>query len=142
MKLKIIFGLFLLCVAFIISCQSEDQLEFKRYYSSGSLIYQSNCQNCHGEKGEGLSTLIPPLTDSVFLKANRETLACIVKYGLSGKINLASKTYEGQMPANDAAAVHIAEVITYITNSFGNKMGTITTQQVNEDLNKCGQGNH
>jgi mono/diheme cytochrome c family protein len=137
MKLKLAIGLLLSCVVLVISCQSNEDLEFKRYYSSGMLIYQNKCQNCHGEKGEGLSALIPPLTDSVYLKANRGNLACIVKYGLSGQLNLAGKTFEGQMPANDGAAIHIAEVLTYITNSFGNKMGTITTQQVNTDLLNC-----
>ncbi|MDB5010466.1 MAG: hypothetical protein JWQ06_1255 [Mucilaginibacter sp.] len=137
MKLNIIIGLGLICLSLIISCQSEDQLEFKRYYSSGSLIYQNRCQNCHGAKGEGLSALIPPLTDSAYLKTNKETLACAVKYGLKGKINISQKVFEGQMPANDLAPVAIAEVLTYITNSFGNKMGTITSEQVNKDLAKC-----
>ena len=137
MRLGITIGLVLSALMLIISCQSDEQLEFSRYYSSGSVIYQSKCQNCHGNKGEGLSALIPPLTDSVYLKTNKKTLACIVKYGLNGSINLAGKTFEGQMPANDLAPVELAEVLTYITNSFGNKLGTITTQQVNDDLSKC-----
>ena len=41
------------------------------------------------------------------------------------------------MPANDLAPVEIAEVLTYINNSFGNKMGIITLQQANDDLLKC-----
>lgn len=121
----------------IISCQSEDQLEFNRYYSSGSIIYQSKCQNCHGAKGEGLLALIPPLTDSIYLKTNKQTLACAVKYGLKGKLSISGKLFEGQMPANDLPPVAIAEVLTYITNSFGNKLGTVTTQQVNDNLSRC-----
>jgi mono/diheme cytochrome c family protein len=137
MKLKIIAFLNLLCIIAIVSCQSEDELEFKRYYSSGALTYQNKCQNCHGDKGQGLSALIPPLTDTTYLKVNKAKLACIVKFGLSGEINVQNKKFEGQMPANDAASVHIAEVLTYIANSFGNKMGTVTTQSVNDALANC-----
>jgi mono/diheme cytochrome c family protein len=137
MKLGFVIGLVLSGIALIVSCQSDDQLEFNRYYTSGSVIYQNKCQNCHGTKGEGLSALIPPLTDSVYLKSQQHTLACIVKYGLNGNINIANKTFEGQMPANDMAPIGIAEVLTYITNSFGNKLGTITSQQINDDLSKC-----
>jgi mono/diheme cytochrome c family protein len=137
MKLKIIIGLGLVCIAFIISCQTDDQLEFNRYYSNGRTIYQSKCQNCHGAKGEGLLALIPPLTDSVYLKSHKDSLACIIKYGLSKYINVSGRSFEGQMPVNDLPSVEIASALTYITNSFGNKMGTITSQQVDSDLSGC-----
>ena len=137
MKLKIITGISLLLAILIVSCQSESELEFSRYYSAGSLVYQSKCQNCHGANGEGLSALIPPLTDSVYLKTNKTRLACLVKYGLKGQLSVHNKTFEGDMPATDLAPVHIAEVLTYITNSFGNKMGTVTSLQVENDLKNC-----
>ncbi len=137
MKAGLIIGLIIVCITLIISCQNEDQIEFNRYYTSGSVIYQSKCQNCHGAKGEGLSALIPPLTDSVYLKTNKQALPCMVKNGLNGSINMTNKTFEGQMPANDLAPIELAEVLTYITNSFGNKMGAITAQQINADLSKC-----
>jgi len=137
MKLKIIIVLLLSGLVLIISCQSEDDLEFTRYYSNGMVVYQSKCQNCHGANGQGLSALIPPLTDSVYLKVNKTNLACYVKYGLKGEVKLAGKTFNDAMPANDMASVDIAEVLTYITNSFGNKMGVVTSQQVDDDLKNC-----
>jgi mono/diheme cytochrome c family protein len=137
MRFKIFGILALAGIGLFISCQSDDQLEFDHYYSGGNVIYQSKCQNCHGIKGEGLLALIPPLTDSVYLKTNKELLACYIKYGVHGKINVTQKQFEGTMPANNLAAVEIAEVLTYITNSFGNKIGIVTTAQINDDLNKC-----
>src|SRR5471030_1233044 len=102
MKPGIVSGIGFLLIAVItavfISCQSEEQIEFKRYYSAGSLVYQTRCQNCHGAHGEGLQALIPPLTDSIYLKANKEVLACIVKYGLSEKITIKNKVFEEKMP--------------------------------------------
>ena len=136
MKLRVI-GIIGLLLAVLVACQSEDQLEFHRYYTSGTVIYQGKCQNCHGDKGEGLSALIPPLTDSIYLKANKQQLACMVKYGLNKPITVAGKAFYSQMPLNDLPPVEIAEVLTYITNSFGNKMGVVTTQMVEDNLKGC-----
>jgi len=137
MKIKVIAAVGILLFVLIASCQSDEQIDFERYYSAGSLIYQIQCQSCHGQHGEGLRELIPSLTDSVFLKTNRSKLACSVKYGLKGKIAISNKLFEGQMPPVDLPPVEIANVLTYITNSFGNKLGTITSKQVDDDLAKC-----
>ena len=138
MKLRFVTGicimLALVVISTVISCQSEDELEFKRYYTAGSLIYQSHCQNCHGAHGEGLNGLIPPLSDSTYIKNNKITLACTIKFGLKGKITVSSKLFEGQMPPNDLPNIDIAKVLTYVGNSFGNKMGTINSQQVDDDM--------
>ena len=137
MKLKLTAGIVLAWVALLFSCQSDEQLEFSRYYSAGSVIYQNKCQNCHGANGEGLAGLMPPLTDSVYLKTNKSSLACGIKYGLKGKITVANRTFSGQMPANDLSPIELSEVLTYITNSFGNKLGVVTSQQMDGDLAKC-----
>ena len=67
--ITVIFTLLLLLV-FIVSCENDSSIEFKRYYSEGAQVYQTHCQNCHGAHGEGLLSLIPPLTDSVYFKNN------------------------------------------------------------------------
>ncbi|GGA97543.1 c-type cytochrome [Mucilaginibacter rubeus] len=137
MKLKVIGIIAILLVVVGASCQSDDQIEFKRYYSGGSLVYQQHCQNCHGDKGQGLSALIPPLTDSIYLKNNKRKLACFIKNGLKGKITVAGRSFDDQMQPDDIAPLEIAKVLTYVTNSFGNNMGTVTLQQVQDDLNNC-----
>ena len=128
---------FLAVVISIVSCESESDLDFKRYYSAGAEVYQTHCQNCHGAKGEGLSSLIPPLTDSVYLKNNKSNLACYTRFGLTGKITVLGKTLDDQMPVTDLAPMEMAQVLTYVTNSFGNKLGVITIDQVNTDLKNC-----
>ncbi|MDB5004076.1 MAG: hypothetical protein JWQ34_2301 [Mucilaginibacter sp.] len=138
MKLKVISGIGLLMAILLYSCQSDDQIILARYYSIGSIIYQNKCQNCHGKDGQGLSALMPALTDSVYLIANKAILPCIVKYGLKGKLLIINKKpFEGDMPAMDMSPIEIAEVLTYITNSFGNKMGIVTAQMIDDDLTKC-----
>ena len=41
------------------------------------------------------------------------------------------------MPAVDLAPIEIAQALTYVTNSFGNKLGTVNVDRVNADLIKC-----
>ncbi|HEY9002629.1 MAG TPA: cytochrome c [Mucilaginibacter sp.] len=124
-------------ILFITACQSDENLEFKRYYSSGALVYQQHCQNCHGTNGEGLSALIPLLSDSTFLRKNVSSLPCYVKNGLKGQITIKGKTFEDAMPANDLSPLEIAQVLTYIGNSFGNKLSTIDEQSVQKNLVGC-----
>lgn len=138
MKLKVICGIGLVMAVLFFSCQSDTQLEYSRYYTGGSVIYKDRCQNCHGADGQGLLALIPPLTDAAYLKQNKTSLACITKYGLKNKmIIVANKPFDGAMPATDLAPIDVAKVLTYVTNSFGNKGGTITSQQVVADLKNC-----
>ena len=138
MKLKLTGGIIaLVLILFIVSCESDESIEFKRYYSSGALVYQTRCQNCHGDKGDGLSALIPPLSDSAFLRKNKSALSCYIKNGLKGSIIINGKTFDDAMPANDLSPVEIARVLTYIGNSFGNKLGTIDEQMTQANLGLC-----
>lgn len=131
--------LFLLTVASVIfSCQDAGQVKQDIYYVNGRDLYIKHCQNCHGAKGEGLGTLTPPLTDTTFLKQNRQKLACFIKNGIKEPITIGGQAYEGSMP--DFARLHdidIAQLLVYITNSFGNKQGMYTPEEVAAALKDC-----
>jgi len=139
MRKVIICVLFLSAIATIIhSCQNANQMKQDIYYVNGRDIYIKNCQNCHGSNGEGLAALSPPLTDSIFLKANKHQIACFIKHGINTSITVAGRKYEENMPPVDHLAdIDIAQVIVYITNNFGNKQGMYTPEQVRADLNNC-----
>lgn len=125
-------------IAVINACQSADEIEMARYFSNGKDIYKAKCQNCHGEKGEGLGELAPPLTDTVFLKEHKEKLACYIKNGANEPMTIHGKVYDEKMPGfNELHDIDIAQVIVYITNNFGNKQGMYSHEQVNKDLQNC-----
>lgn len=125
-------------ISILYSCQNEDGINYKRYYVNGKGIYEKNCQSCHGQDGKGLGTLYPPLTDSIYLIQNKSKLACIIKYGQNEPLIINNITFDENMPGNPALAdIDIAQVIVYITNSFGNKQGFYSDQQVLNDLNNC-----
>ena len=137
MKALIVIGSFLLVIAVMVSCQSEQQMEFNRYYSAGATVYQTHCQNCHGDKGQGLAALMPPLTDTLFLKAYKNDLVCILQNGLKKGIVIHGKTFDGQMPPAKLSLMEMAQVLTYVTNSFGNKQGLVNHEDVARDLKGC-----
>lgn len=128
---------FMLLCGMIYSCQSSQEIEFSKYMSNGKDLYVARCQNCHGEKGEGLGELAPPLTDSTFLKTYKADIACIIKNGSHKEMIVNGKKYDGKMPGFNLADIDIAQLTVYITNSFGNKQGMYTYEQVSRDLNSC-----
>ncbi|WP_421943495.1 c-type cytochrome [Pedobacter sp.] len=139
MRKYIINSIFLLSViAVIISCQNQETIDLQNYMSNGKDIYKAKCQNCHGENGEGLGQLAPPLTDSVFLKTNKNNLACIIKNGTSGKIVIHGKEYQEKMPGfPELADIDVAQVMVYVTNSFGNNQGFVPYSKVSTQLQNC-----
>ncbi|MBE7176236.1 MAG: cytochrome c [Mucilaginibacter polytrichastri] len=131
------FTLFFL-VAALIACQDEKSVEYQRYYSLGKNLYGVHCQNCHGEKGEGLAGLYPPLSDTTFLRKNHDSLACWISKGLEKEIVINGKKYRAKMPADsDTSPIEIAQIVTYITNSFGNSQGFTDVDKVNVQLKNC-----
>ena len=139
MRKYILLVLYLAAVCTIIySCQSASEMEQAKYLTGGKDIYIANCQNCHGVNGEGLGELAPPLTDTVFLKENKSQLACLIKHGANKPMLVNGKTYHEKMPAFEHLEnMDIAQVIVYITNSFGNKQGMYAHQAVEADLINC-----
>lgn len=136
-KLIVTGAIFGLLTMLITSCLSDNEIEFKRYYSTGAVLYQSHCQNCHGDNGEGLSALIPPLTDSAYLKKNIHQLSCYVFNGLNEPVKINGKVYQDKMPPSGLGPIELARVLTYVGNSFGNKLGLVRFEQVTEDLKAC-----
>ncbi|GAB3925534.1 c-type cytochrome [Mucilaginibacter myungsuensis] len=128
---------FLTVVIAIASCQTAEDIEFKRYYTAGLVEYQNHCQNCHGDKGQGLAALIPPLTDTAYISRNKNMLACLLSKGIKGKITVAGKEFDSEMPPAELAPMEIAQVLTYVGNSFGNKVGLISNDDVTRDLKNC-----
>ncbi len=111
------------------ACQGEQAIRTAQYTVNGHKLYVAQCQNCHGAKGEGLGKLYPPLNDSTALNAKRDQLACIVRHGRNAAV---------AMPPNpQLTPVEIAYLLTYIGNSFGNRLGIITQEEVERSLAAC-----
>lgn len=130
---------FLLIFSIIISaCGDGQSVKYQRYFADGSQVYKVHCESCHMKDGSGLAALIPPLSDSTFLQQNRKKLACFIVYGLNDSIKINGKIYQGLMPAEKhLAPIDLAKVLTYVTNSFGNRQGIYDVIDVEQNLQHC-----
>ncbi len=114
-----------LIVSFCFSCVSEEKVKLEQYLITGAELYQTHCANCHGNKGEGLRDLYPPLKNADYLQ-NQSDVICAIKNGLSGKIVVNGKEYDGVMPKNkDLYPLDIAQIVTFINEEFGEKKNKI-----------------
>ena len=90
------------------------------------------CGACHGQNGEG-SPAGPPLAGSEWVTGPVSNLVIIQLRGLKGPITVAGKEYNfpaGMTPMAYQTDEQIAEVLTYIRNSFGNKASAVKPEQV------------
>lgn len=96
----------------------------------GKNTYLANCAACHQPDGKGVPNAFPPLAASDFLNADHKRAASIVANGLSGKVTVNGQTFNSVMPAVSLNDQQIANVVTYVLNSFGNKGGELSAEEV------------
>jgi nitrite reductase (NO-forming) len=97
----------------------------------GKRIYQTICFACHQSEGQGVPGAFPPLAKSDFLMANKERSILSVIKGLSGKITVNGKDFDGVMPAvTNISDDDVANVLSYVRNSFGNSGDAVTLLDV------------
>ena len=90
------------------------------------------CGACHGQNGEGTPGVGPPLAGSEWVTGPVSNLIMIQMRGLTGPITVAGKEYTfpaGMFPLG-LGDKQIADVLTYIRNSFGNKASAVKIEQV------------
>jgi len=83
-----------------------------------------SCGSCHLANGEGLAAAnFPPLAKSEWVNGDKELLIKIALHGITGELEVKGKKFNGAMPgfAFRTPNKEIAEVLTYVRNSFGNK---------------------
>jgi mono/diheme cytochrome c family protein len=107
-------------------------------YTQGERLYKTYCSNCHGEDGNGLKNLYPPLNNSDFLAKNQDLVACIIRYGLEDEITVNGKSYMMPMAGLDMLTdVDITNLINYINTAWDNEIEEITIQRVKANLEEC-----
>ncbi len=92
------------------------------------------CGGCHQGNGMGIPGQFPPLAGSEWVVGGTERLIRVVQHGLVGAITVKGQSYNtpGGMQAFGAAmsATDLANVLTYIRNSWGNEATMITKEMV------------
>ena len=98
----------------------------------GKRIYVQ-CLSCHQANGRGLYPVYPPLADSEFVLGDPALLASIIMHGVEGRIEVAGRVYNQQMPpAPIKDDEDIAAVMTYVRQAWGNDAPPVGPDLVRE----------
>ena len=99
---------------------------------NGKKIYTQYCLACHQADGSGVPQLNPPLKNTAYVLGDKSRLIGIVMNGFNDGVEISGDTYTNPMPAFGSGLKDedIADVLTYVRNSFGNKASEISADQV------------
>ena len=122
------------CIAMSMSVsmlQAQDLIKGKK-------LFETRCLVCHQADGGGVPNMNPPLDGSTGVNGKDiSRLVKIVTNGLDERVALDGMYYNNAMTANpDLKSDAIADVLSYIRNSWSNKAGLVTVAQVNAALLK------
>ncbi|KFB00112.1 membrane protein [Mangrovimonas yunxiaonensis] len=108
----------------------EEQMEF------GKQVYMQTCFACHQGEGQGVPNAFPPLAKSDYLNADVDRAISAVVNGLTGEITVNGEKYNSVMTRQMLSSEEVANVLTYVYNSWGNSGQVVTKQMVDKVKNK------
>ncbi len=98
---------------------------------AGQALFAGTCSVCHQANGNGLAGVFPPLAKSDYLAADPKRAIAAVLNGLSGKLTVNGQAYDSVMPPmNQLNDDEVANILSYVLNSFGNGGGRVLTEDV------------
>ena len=103
----------------------------KAIMDRGKKVYTQYCMACHQFDGSGVPGLNPPLEKAAHVLGSKTKLIRIILKGMNTHEEIDGETYSNIMaPHSHLTDQQIADVLTYIRNSFGNKSIAITPGDV------------
>lgn len=135
---------FLLLLLFSMACSPKSEnkkdasTKHQQYYIQGERLYSQHCSNCHQKNGRGLGLVYPPLDTSDYLTNNFEEVLCLMRNGKEGEILVNGKNYNQKMSGIPSLTdLEIAEIATYVYNTWSNQRGIVEVKEVSAALSSC-----
>ena len=107
----------------------EEKMEF------GKQAYMQTCFACHQAEGQGIPNAFPPLAKSDYLNADVNRAIDIILNGLTGEITVNGQKYNSVMTRQNLSDDEVANVLTYVYNSWGNSKKEVTPAMVKSRRN-------
>ncbi len=118
-------------VSDVTQAESAGTVTKEQRIAAGRVLYNGTCSVCHQQNGEGLANVFPPLAKSDYLMADKRRAIEIVMNGLTGPVTVNGVDFNSVMPPmsqlNDD---EIANILTFVLNSWGNEDGEISPDDV------------
>jgi mono/diheme cytochrome c family protein len=103
----------------------------------GKKVYDKVCLSCHMIDGGGVPHLNPPLIKTSYVVGDKKKIIGIVLNGMTDRIPIDDEYYSNNMASHkDLTDQQIADVLTYVRNSFGNRASAVTVAEVKAVKNK------
>jgi mono/diheme cytochrome c family protein len=97
----------------------------------GKKLYDLYCMSCHMPDGTGVPRLNPPLAKTSWVLGDKKRIINVVLKGLDEPVEIDGETYQNVMAPHDFMTdQEVADVLTYVRNSFGNKASPVTPAEV------------
>ena len=118
-----------LCLAGVVVTSSVTANE---HLEKGKALYNGpgSCAVCHMADGKGQPGSVPPLSKSAWLQDTDRTIAIVLR-GLIGPVKVNNQRFYSAMPPqlllDDA---QLADIITYVNQSWGNQLPAVSKEQV------------
>ncbi|WP_121354591.1 c-type cytochrome [Flavisolibacter nicotianae] len=97
----------------------------------GKTVYSQFCLSCHQADGSGVPNMNPPLIKTKWVLGPKTVLIQQVLKGSQGKVEIDGDTFHNTMPAQaQLTDQQIADVLSFVRNSFGNKASMVTPAEV------------
>jgi mono/diheme cytochrome c family protein len=96
----------------------------------GRKLFSSICAACHQPTGQGRPNIFPPLAGSDFLNADKSRAIRIIISGRQGEVIVNGLKYNNNMPSFPLNDGDIANVLTFVYNSFGNSGLEVKPEEV------------
>ena len=110
---------------------TTQQPDLKASVQRGKKVYENYCLSCHQPDGKGATGMNPPLVKTKQVLGDKTKLINIILNGMDEELVINGITYLNPMPSQPHLKdQEIADVLTYVRNSFGNKASIVTSAQV------------
>jgi mono/diheme cytochrome c family protein len=118
---------------------NSDPKVLAKQYPKGAAIFNTVCKTCHGEDGNGVTSLAPPLNRSEIANGDKDIMISIVLKGLNGPVKIAGHLYKapeisGEMPGfadnKDFSDADLAQILSFVRRSWQNKGDKVSAGDV------------
>jgi mono/diheme cytochrome c family protein len=97
----------------------------------GKKVYETYCLACHQADGSGVPRLNPPVIKTKWVLGDKKELITIILKGMDERIEVDGDEYNNVMASHAFLKdEEVADVLTYVRNSFGNKGTAVTPGEV------------
>jgi len=133
--MKVFLAVCLILISMLVINIKQDNT-LKESIKRGNEIYNDFCMSCHLPSGKGMVGTFPPLANSDYLMEKRAESIRSIKFGQNGEITVNGTKYNGFMTPLGLDDDEVADVMNYITNSWGNKNDKIITGEEVSNIKK------